>query len=130
MESDSKTGNTDHRQVVGSVSDSDRLADIHILDLCNKTEQFRFAFPVHNVADMTSGQLSIFHFKLVGVDVVNVVFLFQIVAKISKSSGKDRNLEAYFFNIRIRRSTPSVIGRFSAISCITETSKPFNKAQR
>ena len=97
MESDSETGNTDHRQIVGTVSDSDRLANIHIFDLCNETEQLRFAFPVDYVADMTSGQLSVFHFKLVGIDIVDVVFLFQIVTKIGKSSGKDRNLETDLF---------------------------------
>ena len=39
-------------------------------------------------------------------------------------------LYPYFFSTYIRRSTPSVIGRLSAISCMTDSSSPFNKATR
>lgn len=97
VEGDSESGEVEHREVVGAISDGDDLFEVYLFDLCDEVEQFRFPLSVDDVAEVFAGQLTVFDFQLVGVDIVYPETFLEILAEIGEAAGKDGDFEATFF---------------------------------
>ena len=86
MKSNAQSGYPQHRQVIGSVTYCNGLCYIHFLNLRYQTQQFRFAFAVHYIAEITSGQFAILYFQFIGIYIVNAVFLLEIMPEVSETT--------------------------------------------
>ena len=97
MEGDAQSGFRQHGQVIGPVAHGNRLRQVHVLHLGDELQQFGFAASVHDFAHVASRQFAVFNLEFVGVDVINVIFAFQVVAEISESTRKDGDFVAILF---------------------------------
>ena len=82
MERDAQPGQVEHRKVIGSVADGDRLSDVDIFNLTQQTQQLGLAAAVHDLADVTARQTALLDLQLIGINVIEAVFLAQVVAEI------------------------------------------------
>ena len=100
MEGYSQSGCREHRQVVCAVAYCYSLGYINLLYLCQQSEQFGLAFSVNYLAKVSSGEFSVFYFKFICVNIVYSEFAFQMLAEVSKSSGKYRYLVSVVFQYK------------------------------
>ena len=93
MEGDAEAGLADHRQVVGTVTDSDGLCKVHLLYLCDELQQFGLSVAVNYFADIAAGQFAVVvNLQLVGIDVVDAVAALQVLAEVGEATAEDGNL--------------------------------------
>ena len=84
------------RSSIGSsVADGDRLSDVDIFNLTQQTQQLGLAAAVHDLADVTARQTALLDLQLIGINVIEAVFLFQVVAEISETSGQNGRLVSH-----------------------------------
>ena len=75
VEGDAQAREVEHRQVVGAVADCHRLGDVDLLELAQQAQQFGLAAPVDHLADIAPRELALLDLQLVGIYVVESVFL-------------------------------------------------------
>ena len=92
MESDAQTGEIEHRQVVGAVADGYRLGDVDLLELAEQAQQLGFAAAVHHLAHVAAREFALLDFQLVGIYVVESVFLAQVVAEVGEAARQNGRL--------------------------------------
>ena len=96
MESDSKAGNSQHGQVVGTVAHSNSLRNIHFLHLSYQTQQLRLTLTVDYITEIAAGQFAILYFQLVGIHIVYTVLLLEVLPEVGKPSRKNSYLVTVF----------------------------------
>ena len=94
MVGDSQTGKAQHRQVVRSVPDGDRLLQTDSFELAQKPQKLRLAPSVNDFADEVAGQFAVHNLKFVGIDVVETETLLEEFPEIGEASGEDGGLVA------------------------------------
>ena len=95
MEGNTQTSLSDHRQVVGTISHSNRLGEVHLLHLCDELQQLCLAVPIDDLADIAARQLAILtDLQFIGIHIVYAIATLQIFSEISKTTRKDGNLIA------------------------------------
>ena len=95
MEGDAQTREVEHRQVVRPVADGHRLRDVDRLELAQQPQQLGLAAPVDDLADVAAREAAVLDLEFVGVDVVEAVFLAQVVAEVGEAAREDRRLVAH-----------------------------------
>ena len=70
-EGDAEAGFAEHGQVVGAVADGDRLFQADAFLGGDFPQQLRFALAVDDLSDHPAGNLAVFDFQFVGVDIIN-----------------------------------------------------------
>ena len=96
MESDSKAGNSQHGQVVGTVAHSNSLRNIHFLHLSYQTQQLCLTLTVDYITEIAAGQFAILYFQLVGIHIVYTVLLLEVLPEVGKPSRKNSYLVTVF----------------------------------
>ena len=93
MKSNTKSGFAKHRQVVGTIAYSNCLSKVHLLHLCNKLQKFGLALSVNNLAYISTRKLAVVvNLKFVGVNIIYAIFALQELAKVGKTTAKNRYL--------------------------------------
>ena len=92
MESDAQAREVEHRQVVGAVADSHRLGDVDLLELAQQAQQLGLAAPVHHLAHVAPRELALLDLQLVGIYVVESVFLAQVVTEVGEAARQNGRL--------------------------------------
>lgn len=82
-------------RVVGAVADRHRLGDVDLLELAQQAQQLGLAAPVDHLADIAPRELALLDLQLVGIYVVESVFLAQVVAEIGEPAREDRRFIAH-----------------------------------
>ena len=95
VEGDAQTGEVEHRQVVRAVSHGHRLGDVDPLELAEQPQQLGLAASVHDLSGIAARQASVLDLQLVGIDVVEAVFLPQVVSEVGETTGEDSRLVSH-----------------------------------
>jgi len=69
--------------------------DVDLLELAQQAQQFGLAAPVDHLADIAPRELALLDLQLVGIYVVESVFLAQVVAEIGEPAREDRRFIAH-----------------------------------
>ena len=95
MEGNTQTSLSDHRQVVGTISHSNRLGEIHLLHLCYQFQQLSLTMTINDLPDIASGKFTILaDFQFIGIHIVDAIATLQVFSEIGKTTRKDGNLIA------------------------------------
>ena len=87
-----EAGDSEHRQVVGTVADGNGLLHLQTFLACQLSEQVGFALRIDDRLDRHARALAVDHFQFVGEHVVDTQLGLQLLGEVGEATGEDGGL--------------------------------------